>query len=228
MPEKTRAALLKAHLGKPRSEETKAKQRKAWTPEKRREHGANMSRIRVEQMLSGTVSLGNARHYHRGWIETQKGGRIFVRSSWERDYAKRLDEDPSVTSFRYEAYKIPYIFEGFRHTALIDFRVEFTDGSNMLVEVKPPPLVGRKERVRFLTIACFAEKLGWSFRWWNGKEHVAVEKRHGVPQARSHRRGTSFSKSEATKLGKKGGEQSEYVHKATTFGASGGFRLSRA
>lgn len=83
--------------------------------------------------------------WHRGfeigaYAGIKNGQRVIhVRSSWERTYAQKLDEDPAVLSWTYESVAIPYIFDGKRRNYVPDFLV-VRDGSTIVVEVKPQSL----------------------------------------------------------------------------------------
>lgn len=80
--------------------------------------------------------------WHRGfeigiYVGVKNGFRsVHLRSSWERAYAQKLDEDPNVISWTYESTIIPYTYAGKQRNYVPDFLVERTD-SVVLVEVKP-------------------------------------------------------------------------------------------
>jgi len=65
---------------------------------------------------------------------------INYRSGWELAYAKWLDTNLDVVSYRYEPYPIEYISNyrtGKRRRYFPDFEVRMSDGSLLLVEIKP-------------------------------------------------------------------------------------------
>lgn len=65
---------------------------------------------------------------------------INYRSGWELAYAKWLDENPDVVSYRYEPYAVEYISNyrtGKRRRYFPDFEVRMNDGKVLLVEIKP-------------------------------------------------------------------------------------------
>jgi hypothetical protein len=65
---------------------------------------------------------------------------INYRSGWELKYALYLDANPSVVSYRYEPYAVEYIANyrtGKRRRYFPDFELRMSDGSLVLVEIKP-------------------------------------------------------------------------------------------
>lgn len=70
-------------------------------------------------------------------IETSKGGKIVVRSLYEKRAAELLDECQKCRSFEYEPFGIEYIFDGVRHVYTPDFLVHTDGGADVVVEVKP-------------------------------------------------------------------------------------------
>lgn len=117
--------------------------------------------------------LRRSKHGRHGiWklIETEKGGRIMTRSSWERVAAAKLDADPNVVRFQYE---VKMEVRG-QHPIRPDFLVTYVDGSMTLIEVKPKFIVnqheGHKDVIR-LRLACkLAEARGWGFTIWTEVE----------------------------------------------------------
>ena len=65
---------------------------------------------------------------------------INYRSGWECKYALWLDANPDVVSYRYEPYAVDYVSNyrtGKRRKYFPDFEVRMSDGSLLLVEIKP-------------------------------------------------------------------------------------------
>jgi hypothetical protein len=50
---------------------------------------------------------------------------------------KLLDFDPLVSMYDYEALSVPYTIDGQVKLYVIDFKVEYVDGTIKLIEVKP-------------------------------------------------------------------------------------------
>ena len=65
---------------------------------------------------------------------------VHYRSGWELKYALYLDLNPAVVSYRYEPYPVEYVSNyrtGKRRKYYPDFEVRMSDGSLVLVEIKP-------------------------------------------------------------------------------------------
>lgn len=90
------------------------------------------------------------------------------RSSWELQYALWLDAQNDVVSYRYEPYSIPYVSNkrsGRERKYWPDFEVTMSDGSRVLVEIKPKRKVSQTINVKkFMaaTLACVT--LGITFK----------------------------------------------------------------
>lgn len=96
------------------------------------------------------------KRYHTGTYTSAKGGDCKYRSGWELAYIKWLDANPSVKSFRYEGVVIIYISNvrsGMHHRYFPDFLVEYVDGRQVLVEIKPARKVGQRINQKKLTAA---------------------------------------------------------------------------
>ena len=106
--------------------------------------GEKMSTIIADKIINGewTHSTGfKGEHY----VGKKNGGEeTYLRSSYESMYARMLDSDEAVESWRHEPFRIPYFFEGSMHNYVPDFSVRMTDGTNALVEVKPLMLTESK------------------------------------------------------------------------------------
>lgn len=99
----------------------------------------------IAQKLSYSMSNSSCfkdSNFHKchlsGFMETKKAGRIFYRSSWERDLCKKLDDSDFVLKFDLEPYTIQYRDknEAIRFTR-IDFDIELINGKRVIIEVKP-------------------------------------------------------------------------------------------
>lgn len=81
------------------------------------------------------------KHYHTGtYISSKTGQECKYRSGWELKYLEWLDAHAAVKEYGYESVKIPYVSNvrtGKIRNYLPDFLVEFNDGSQQLVEIKP-------------------------------------------------------------------------------------------
>lgn len=111
--------------------------------------------------------------------------KITYRSLWERGLMKWVDNNPDVLSWSSEEIVIPYIspVDNRAHRYFMDFKITFTSGVTMLVEVKPeyqvkPPIKkkGTKQNKFLMEAKTFAvndakwnaaekyaQKRGWKF-----------------------------------------------------------------
>jgi len=81
------------------------------------------------------------------------------RSSWELNFAKLLDDDANVVSYSYEAIIIPYLSNrstGKMRRYFPDFCVTYSDGSRVIVEIKP-----KRKLVQRVVLKKIASALKW-------------------------------------------------------------------
>ena len=102
---------------------------------------------------------------HASWIKTKKGGKIHVKSSWERKFAQQLDEDKNVLNFQYEPIAIRYNYKGGKRNYYPDFLVHMKNGDIIIYEVKPKSLVNYgKNKPKAAAGRRFCKKLGWTYK----------------------------------------------------------------
>lgn len=109
-----------------------------------------------------------------GWTETRKGQpkpgqtKIGFRSKWEQRAMLLLDECSSVLSFQYEPLGVPYVWEGKQRFTIPDFLVTMTDGSIVMVEIKPRGFTyNAKERAKAAACSQFCALSGWKYEVWD-------------------------------------------------------------
>lgn len=127
---------------------------------------------------SGVYKPKNSRKY-------DGDNRITYRSLWERGLMVWCDDNPEVKRWSSEQVVIPYIspVDNRAHRYYMDFKIEFTNGNILLVEVKPayqtiaPDRAKHKRSSKFLAEAKtfavndakwiaaerYAKKRGWTF-----------------------------------------------------------------
>ncbi len=145
--------LGKTHRGVPHSEETKIVLSQK-TGERMRDHTRNpfigkkrslesrekQSNTRAKRFVDGSYEWMT--WTEGGHVETKKAGKIWCRSSWEKDVAIALDADESVVTFDIEPFSVAYerIESGRKNLRryVPDFLIEYIDGRKLVVEVKPP------------------------------------------------------------------------------------------
>lgn len=109
-----------------------------------------------------------------GWVDTKKGvpkpnrTKIGYRSLWEKYAMTLLDADSSVASFQYEPMGVPYEWDGNPRFTIPDFLVTMTDGSIVMVEVKPRGYTSApKELAKASACTLFCEGRGWKYEVWD-------------------------------------------------------------
>lgn len=135
-----------------------------------------------------------AKHYYSGKfrpinISKYSGDytAITYRSLWERQFMKWLDTNSSVVLWSSEEIIIPYICrtDSRQHRYFLDFKVTFSNGKTLLIEIKPKiqtiqPKKPARQTKRFLTEVItytkniskwsaadiYAQQRGWEFVVW--------------------------------------------------------------
>ena len=112
---------------------------------------------------------------------------VVYRSLWEKYCFKWCDEDPNVKSWSSEEVVIPYFYEVDKkyHRYFMDLKITYTNGTTILVEIKPkketapPAFKGRKTKQyvsegltyvknmnKWAAAQKFAADNGWGFEIW--------------------------------------------------------------
>lgn len=98
-------------------------------------------------------------------VNSIKGGRMYVKSSYESKYVDILDSDPSVASFKYEPIRIKYSHDNLIKNYTPDFLVVFADGRIELVEIKPAKMIFlAKNQAKFEAAMSYAKDNSMEFR----------------------------------------------------------------
>ena len=110
---------------------------------------AKMSESKTKLILEGKFHAYGTHNKKGCYTSTKTGQECFFRSSWEEALMKHLDLDPSVRTWAYESFRIPYFYskEGVQRWYVPDFLVTRTDGTRQLIEVKPREFIDG-ERVK--------------------------------------------------------------------------------
>jgi len=97
------------------------------------------SSLRTSELIQRGIIKTN--RGHGSHLVTVKGGSFYTKSTYETRYVEILEDDDNVKSFVYEPLRIPYEFGGQQLYYVPDFLVEYYDGHEELVEVKPAKLI---------------------------------------------------------------------------------------
>ena len=105
----------------------------------RKEFKKKLSKIHSE---SKNYKNPNFHKNHKsGFLETIKGGKVFYRSSWEKNLCYILDKNKYVNEFKLEPFSIKYLNENNEERfTRIDFFIVLLNKQKLIVEVKPKPL----------------------------------------------------------------------------------------
>lgn len=107
---------------------------------------------------------------YKGYVNTTKGGRCGYRSLWEKKAMLMLDKDSSVASFSYEAFSVPYTWNGRKRFTIPDLLVTRTTGLKEVVEVKPRGYTyNEKEIAKAEACRKFCKKKQWAYYVWDEK-----------------------------------------------------------
>lgn len=101
-----------------------------------REHRENISKAVIKQYQNG---FEPKLHHVKGWHESPKAGKVYYRSSYEKKAYIKLDNDDNVKNYQTEKITTEYFNpkKQITGTYLIDLFVEYIDGSQALIEIKP-------------------------------------------------------------------------------------------
>lgn len=122
-----------------------------------------LSRLRVSQIQAGG-------YYDRGYHDSPKAGRVYYMSGWELQRWQELDQDPEVTQYMRSPCCIPYQWEGSLHRYVPDVLITYRNGSKILEEIKPLPLLRNPSKWQGKLLAKvragedFAKVQGWGWR----------------------------------------------------------------
>ncbi len=162
-----REAVRKAKTGVPMSSETRRK-----LGETRKAMFASgeltINREAISKRITQLYLEGGFQWCVGDYTSTKTGKIIAYRSSWELEYAKRLDADDNVAMWEYEPFAIVYEVDGESKRYLPDFLVTYVDGVKELVEVKPKELestiVNQAKRLAALELC---DKNDWCYAGWS-------------------------------------------------------------
>jgi hypothetical protein len=144
-----------------------------------KEHREAISRATIRQYQTG---FDPKLHHLKGWHESPKVGKIFYRSSYEKKAYLKLDGDESVKNYKAEALAVEYFNpeKQIVSTYLVDLLIEYVDGSQKYVEIKPEKWLTDDVVVAKIDAAMMkTHDLGWPFEVWTEMHlfgHVYNEK----------------------------------------------------
>jgi hypothetical protein len=104
-------------------------------------------------------------HFNSGEFDSRKNGAMIkYRSGVERDFYEQLESDLDVVAYQAEPFKVPYCWQGEWHNYIPDLRVDFTDHSIEIWEIKPANQTEYEQnQCKWAAMKNFAEHMGWEF-----------------------------------------------------------------
>ncbi|MGH1556349.1 TnsA-like heteromeric transposase endonuclease subunit [Streptomyces sp. L7] len=144
--------------------------------------------VRPERRFSAFRGQGN----WCGWYwSTTCGGHVGYESWLERDRLVLLDFDPRVMGMASQPFRLSWAGpEGKRMRHTPDFFVRRTDGTGLVVDVRPDERIEPRDAVKFAVTAAACSLVGWDFarvgvpdavlmanvRWLAGYRHPRVHR----------------------------------------------------
>jgi len=139
-----------------------------------REVREKMSAVMTAKIMSGEYASWFCRGKHNSTKMLQQ---FIFRSSWEECCLIYFDNDPDVISFYVEHVKVPYdLFDdklgvNIKHNYIIDFFVEYADGTQKLIEVKPLCFVSYEiNQVKFAAARKYCQENDIIFEVWSDEK----------------------------------------------------------
>jgi hypothetical protein len=106
---------------------------------------------------------------YTGIYVSKKAGEVRYRSNWEKKAFEELDQDVLVKKFTVEPFSIEYLnAKGRKSNYYPDLLIEYTDGTLMLVEIKPKDLIKDSiMRLKFRAACAYCKLHGIGFKVWH-------------------------------------------------------------
>ena len=167
--------------GKTHSEETKNKLSEIrvaegkWKGENNPAYGGQseevrekMSKTRAERIQNGTIRLSKGET-----VFFKKANKeVFARSSWEKDFMEKLDNDDIVLSAIFEPFVVMYRYAQKQRHYIPDILIIYKDGTKKLVEIKPSCFLDAQINIdKFSAAKKYCEEKGMTFEVWTEKSN---------------------------------------------------------
>jgi hypothetical protein len=126
-----------------------------------------MSKTRAERIQSGEIKLSKGEY-----IFFQKANKeVFARSSWEKDYIQKIDQDQDILSAIFEPFVISYQYDQGRNY-IPDILIFYKDGTKKLIEIKPSCFLDAEiNKCKFSAAQQYCEEKGMIFEVWTEKSN---------------------------------------------------------
>ena len=126
-----------------------------------------MSKTRAERIQSGEIKLSKGE-----CVFFQKANKeVFARSSWEKDYIEKIDQDQNIVSAIFEPFVISYQYDQGRNY-IPDILIFYKDGTKKLVEIKPSYFLDAEiNKCKFSAAQKYCDEKGMIFEVWTEKNN---------------------------------------------------------
>jgi hypothetical protein len=154
--------------GKTHTEETKKRMRENsyWRGKKRPDISKSMSIRHNDPEYRKKISSSG--FSNNGIYISNKAGEVRYRSSWEKEVFESLDCDVSVEKYVVEPFGLEYVYDNKIRTYYPDLLIQYTDGSQMLVEIKPKDMIQYPiVRAKFRAACAYCKENGIRFKVWH-------------------------------------------------------------
>ena len=119
---------------------------------------------KISTKITELIEAGD--YWARGRYHSPKAGEVPYRSSWELLRMAELDADPAVISWEYEAFHIPYDFNGRARRYIPDFKAIMDDGTVLVEEIGPRSVkLSPRNSAKRSALEKFCNERGWRMRW---------------------------------------------------------------
>jgi len=143
------------------NEEIKDKMKSTWSNKPREEIKEIYDRVMKTKFKNG---------YGRLNVEvfsTKLNESLNCRSSYEKLAIEIFDLDDDIVSFLYEPFSIDYYYDYGEHSYYPDFLVEYVDGTQKLIEVKPINFMEDEKNIcKFEAARKYCLENGYTFEIW--------------------------------------------------------------
>ena len=120
------------------------------------------SAVSTQLLLDGKVTT--SKHRSGQFFSKRQDKYIIYRSSYEHKFLSKCENDASILAFDSCHFSIPYVFDRKQKRYIPDFKINYLDGSCVLVEVKPSWRITEPQNIeKFIAANQFCENEGCIF-----------------------------------------------------------------
>lgn len=127
-----------------------------------------MSKTRAERIQNGTIRLSKGQT-----VFFKKANKeVFARSSWEKDFMEKLDNDNIILSAIFEPFVVMYRYAQKQRHYIPDLLILYKDGTKKLIEIKPSCFLDAEiNKCKFSAAQKYCDEKGMTFEVWTEKSN---------------------------------------------------------